>query len=131
MNKGIFAVVLGSLAASLCCITPVFALLAGFSSFAGAFSWMEDYRIYLIVFTLGVLTYVWYKQLNKNISCAISQESFINSKLFLILITIFAVLSLTFPYYGSFFIKEEKTKQSLIIKEKNILTYKIKIDKTG
>ena len=42
---GIFA----AIAASLCCITPLLAILAGASGIASAFSWLEPARPYLIV----------------------------------------------------------------------------------
>ncbi|MEJ7680346.1 MAG: hypothetical protein WKG06_21325 [Segetibacter sp.] len=41
--------------ASLCCITPVIALLAGSSSIAANFSWIEPARPYLIGLSIAVL----------------------------------------------------------------------------
>ena len=49
--------ILSAIAASLCCITPLLALIAGSTGVASAFSWMEPARPYLIGITLAVL--VW------------------------------------------------------------------------
>jgi mercuric ion transport protein len=51
--------VLSTFAASLCCITPVIALLAGSSSIAANFSWMEPARPYLIGLSIAVLAFAW------------------------------------------------------------------------
>lgn len=50
-------------AASLCCITPVIALVAGTSGMASAFSWMEPARPYLIGLTILTLGLAWYQKL--------------------------------------------------------------------
>ena len=55
--------VLTAIAASLCCITPVIALLAGGSSVAANFSWIEPARPYLIGLSIAVLTFAWYLKL--------------------------------------------------------------------
>ena len=57
--------VLSAIAASLCCITPVIALLAGSSSVAANFSWIEPARPYLIVVSIAVLAFAWYLRLNQ------------------------------------------------------------------
>ena len=44
--------VLTALAASICCITPVLAVLAGTTGLASTFSWIEPFRPYLIGFTV-------------------------------------------------------------------------------
>ncbi|MBO9682806.1 MAG: heavy metal transporter, partial [Flavisolibacter sp.] len=54
---------LSALAASLCCITPVIAMLAGSSSIAANFSWLEPARPYLIGLSIIVLAFAWYQQL--------------------------------------------------------------------
>lgn len=55
--------ILTAIAASLCCITPVLALLVGTSGIASSFSWMEPFRPYLIGFTILVIGYAWYQKL--------------------------------------------------------------------
>ena len=52
-----------AIAASLCCITPVIALLAGSSSIAANFSWIEPARPYLIGLSIAVLAFAWYLKL--------------------------------------------------------------------
>ena len=47
-NKLIGAGLLTAIAASLCCITPVLALIAGTSGLASTFSWLEPFRPYFI-----------------------------------------------------------------------------------
>lgn len=46
---------LTAIAASLCCITPVLALVAGTSGLASTFSWLEPFRPYFIGLTVLVL----------------------------------------------------------------------------
>lgn len=50
-NKLIGAGLLTAIAASLCCITPVLALIAGSSRLATTFSWFEPFRPYFIGLT--------------------------------------------------------------------------------
>ena len=47
-KKLIGAGLLTAIAASLCCITPVLALVAGTSGLASTFSWLEPARPYFI-----------------------------------------------------------------------------------
>lgn len=99
---------LTAIAASLCCITPVIALIAGTSGMASTFSWMEPARPYLIGFTILTLGFAWYQKLKpkKEVDCNCDTEekqSFMQSKLFLGIITVFAALMLSFPYYSHMF----------------------------
>jgi len=108
--------IITAIGASLCCITPVLALISGASGIASSFSWMEPFRPYLIVITLGVLGFAWYQKLKpktaEEIACACEDDekpSFFQSKTFLSIITVFAILMLAFPYYGqAFYPKENK-----------------------
>jgi mercuric ion transport protein len=54
---------LSAIAASLCCITPVIALIAGTSGIAASFSWIEPARPFLIGLTGVVLGFAWYQKL--------------------------------------------------------------------
>jgi copper chaperone CopZ len=99
---------LTAIAASLCCITPVIALIAGTSGLASTFSWMEPARPYLIGFTILTLGFAWYQKLKpqKEVDCNCDTEdkkSFMQTKLLLGLITVFAAIMLTFPYYSHVF----------------------------
>jgi mercuric ion transport protein len=70
-NKLIGAGLLTAIAASLCCITPVLALIAGTSGLASTFSWLEPFRPYFIGLTILVLGFAWYQKLKpqKKIDC--------------------------------------------------------------
>lgn len=52
--------VLSGFAASLCCITPVIALIAGSSSLVSRLSWIEPARPYLVGISIAVLAFAWY-----------------------------------------------------------------------
>lgn len=98
---------LSALAASLCCITPIIALLAGSSSVAANLSWIEPARPYLISLSVATLVLAWYqklkptKQIGIDCNCEIpTKTSFIQSITFLIIITIFSLVMITFPLYA-------------------------------
>lgn len=117
LGSGIFA----AIAASLCCITPVLALIAGTSGIASTFSWIEPFRPFFIGLTGLILFFAWYQKLrpDKEIECNCEVEEkpkFINTKPFLGIITIFAVFMLAFPYYsGIFYPRPEKQISSVAI----------------
>lgn len=109
---------LTAIAASLCCITPVIALVAGTSGMASTFSWMEPARPYLIGFTILTLGFAWYQKLKpqKEVDCNCDtdeKKSFMQSKLFLLIITVFAAVMLTFPYYSHVFYDNEVSGTSI------------------
>lgn len=89
-NKNIMTVLGATIPASLCCITPVLAVLAGASSFASSFSWLAPCHNYLVIFTLLVLVYAWYDKLKsaKEIDCECDEKGFFSGKLFLALVTV-------------------------------------------
>lgn len=110
-----------AVSASLCCITPVLALISGTSGIASTFSFMEPFRPYLIATTVLILSLAWYQKIkrDKNIACAcepinsknneLKSGKFLQSKSFLAIVTVFAALMLAFPYYAAvFFPKTEK-----------------------
>ncbi|OGU40932.1 MAG: heavy metal transporter [Ignavibacteria bacterium RIFOXYB2_FULL_35_12] len=111
-----------ALLASLCCITPVLAIFGGLSGIASTFSFLEPLRPYFIVFTAIILGYAFYnayKPKKKNeIECACDDEnvetkkSFINSKSFLWIVTVIAVVLITFPYYSQAFFPESQSELS-------------------
>jgi len=133
MDKKLITGIFTAIAASLCCITPVLAVLASSSGFAATFSWMEPFRPYLIVITIVVLAYAWWDKLKpkkEGIACDCEvdgKESFWYSKNFLAIVTIFAGLALTFPYYGQKFIKSDAPK-TIIVQANNIEHNLIKVD---
>ena len=66
--------VLTALAASICCITPVLAVIAGTSGIASTFSWVEPFRPYLIGLTVLVLVFAWYQKLQPKTEAEIDCE---------------------------------------------------------
>lgn len=133
MNSGKVAgtSIITAIAASLCCITPVLALIAGTGSFASSFSWIEPARPYLIGLTITVLVFAWYQRLKPqakdDCGCAVDQKpKFFQSKTFLILITLFAGLMISFPFYvKAFFPKSQKS--TTVIDKSNIQTVELNI----
>ena len=123
-RKLIGAGLLTAIAASLCCITPVLALIAGTSGLASTFSWLEPLRLYFIGLTILVLGFAWVQKLNtkKQIDCNCETEEkpkFIQSKMFLGIVTALAIVILAFPYYSNnFYPKTEK--QIIIVDKSNI-----------
>ena len=130
-NKLIGAGVLTAITASLCCITPVLALIAGTSGIASTFSWIEPFRPYLIGLTVLVLGFAWYQKLKprKEIDCECETDEkpkFIQKKTFLGIVTVFAIVMLAFPYYsGVFYPKTEK--QIIVVDKSDIKTTEFKI----
>ncbi|OFY63727.1 MAG: heavy metal transporter [Bacteroidetes bacterium RIFCSPLOWO2_02_FULL_36_8] len=116
-SKGLVgAGILSALAASLCCITPLLALIAGTSGFASAFSWLEPARPYLMGVTVLVLGFAWYQKLKPkkakiNCACEVDEKpSFLQTKSFLGIVTVFAVLMLAFPNYSHVFYPKTESK---------------------
>jgi mercuric ion transport protein len=70
-NKVVTVGILTAISASLCCITPVLALIAGTSGIASTFSWIEPFRPYFIGLTVLVLGFAWYQKLKpkKQVDC--------------------------------------------------------------
>jgi mercuric ion transport protein len=106
-SKSLFgAGLLAALAASLCCITPLLAVVGGLGGAASSFAWLEPYRLYLVALTVAVLGYAWYRQLRPAPAatdcCAVTaKRSVMQSNGFLATVTVLAVLLLAFPYYGA------------------------------
>lgn len=133
MDKKVITGISAAFGASLCCITPVLAVLAGSTGMASSFSWMEPFRPYLISLTVIVLTYAWWDKLKPvkegmDCSCEVEGEvSFWYSKKLLAIITIFATAMLSFPYWGDSLIKSDKPKL-IIVDKKNIVKSTINIE---
>ncbi len=118
-NRLIGTSVLAAITASICCITPVLALIAGTSGIASTFSWIEPFRPFLIGFTILVLVFAWYQQLRPKtkveLECVCDEDektSFWQSKKFLGIITVFAAIMLAFPYYSSIFYPKNESNTS-------------------
>jgi mercuric ion transport protein len=135
-NKLIGAGVLTAFTASLCCITPVLALMAGTSGIASTFSWIEPFRPYLIGLTILVIVFAWYQKLipiiigtKKEIDCECEEDEkpkFIQSKTFLGIVTVFALVMLAFPNYSYVFYPNTE-KQLIVVDKSDIKTTEFKI----
>ncbi|PVY38933.1 mercuric transport protein MerTP [Pontibacter virosus] len=99
--------VLSALAASLCCITPLLALVAGTSGLASSFAFLEPYRYVLMGVTVLVLGLAWYQRLRTSsqddCGCETDRKGFFQSKTFLALVTAFAAVMLAFPSFSHVF----------------------------
>lgn len=131
-KKLVGTTIFAAIAASLCCITPVLALIAGTSGIASTFSWIEPFRPYLVAITIFVLLFAWYQKLKPKkgeIDCECDDEKpkFINSKKFLLLVTLFAGLMLVFPSYTQIFYPNTN-KEVVYVSESNVskIEYNIK-----
>ena len=123
-KKLIGAGLLTAIAASLCCITPVLALIAGTSGLTSTFSWLEPFRPYFIGLTILVLGFAWYQKLKpqKKNDCKCETEEkpkYIQSKIFLGIVTAFAIVMLAFPNYSSIFYPKTE-KQIIVVDKSNI-----------
>lgn len=130
-KKIIGAGLLTAIAASLCCITPVLALVAGTSGLASTFSWLEPARPYFIGLTILVLGFAWYQKLKpkSKIDCNCETEEkpkFIQSKMFLGIVTAFAIVMLAFPYYAHIFYPKTE-KQVIVVDKSNVQTVEFTI----
>jgi mercuric ion transport protein len=132
-TKSAGAGLLVAVTASLCCITPVLALISGTSGIAASFSWMEPYRPFLIGITVLVLAFAWYQKLKPKkaeIDCACDEdekEPFMQSKLFLGMITVFAAIMLAFPYY-SYIFYPEINKDNIAVNESTIYDVSLAVE---
>ena len=118
MSAGVFT----AIAASLCCITPVIAILAGTSGLASGFSWTEPARPYLIGFTIAILGFAWYQKLRPrpidDCGCVVDEKpKFVQSKTFLLIITLFAALMISFPSYAKVFFP--RSEQEVVVTDKS------------
>lgn len=104
--------VLTALTASMCCITPVLAILGGTGSIATSVHWLEPFRPYFISASVLVLGLAWFQSFSvkkDDCDCEIpKKKSFFQSRRFLSAITIFSFLLIAFPSYSKFFFQNSK-----------------------
>ncbi|MEC3965609.1 MULTISPECIES: mercuric transport protein MerTP [Flavobacteriaceae] len=125
--SAMFTGVFTAITASLCCITPVLALIAGTSGMASTFAWLEAFRPFFIGLTVLVLGFAWYQKLKsksqQEIDCACENDvkpSFLQSKRFLLFVTLFAGLMLAFPYFSGLFYAQP-TKEIIYVQQDNMV----------
>jgi len=103
--------VLAAVAASLCCILPIVAVIAGVSGFAAS-QFFEQWRPYLLAVTFGLLAlgfYLTYRRVPKEACepgsvCARPGFGKWNRRV-LWLATVFVGLFATFPYYSGWVVR--------------------------
>lgn len=130
-NKLIKSGVITAIAASLCCITPFLALIAGTTSITSMFSWIAPFRPFLVGLTILILGIAWYKQIKsqKEIDCECDTEGkpkFKQSKTFLGIVTVFAIGMLAFPFYSGIFYPNTE-KQMVVVDKSDIKTIEFHI----
>ena len=117
---------LAAVAASSCCIPPVIAALAGVGGIAGSLSWMEPLRPYLIVLAVVAIGYAWYKYYQgqkMDACCAIdAKPKWYQSRGFLVGVSIFAAVSIAFPYYSSIFFPSHEQKEVVVVNAADVQT---------
>ena len=122
--------VIAAIAASSCCIPPVIALIAGVGGASSSLSWMEPLRPYLIVLAVVAIAYAWYNHLKPkaedDCGCDIEKPKFFQTKKFLIGMTLFAAISISFPYYSGIFYSENK--QEVLISDEDLKIITMNID---
>lgn len=136
-KKWIGAGMLAAIAASLCCITPVLAVLGGLGGIASTFSWLDPLRPYLIGFTAIVLGYAFYNAYKPkkegDLECACeddespAKKNFINSKKFLWIVTGVSILMFAFPSYSHIFFPDTNNT-IVVVNESNIIEVKLFIE---
>ncbi len=133
-NTAAYTGIFTAVVASVCCITPVLALIAGTSGIASTFSWVEPFRPYLIALTIIVLVFAWFQKLRpktqEELDCACEDDAkptFWQSKQFLFIVTLFAGLMLAFPYYSNLFYAQP-TKDIVYVSQSNIETQTFEVE---
>ncbi len=125
-NKWAGLGVLSAVAASLCCIVPALAFIAGVSGLAAAVSWLEPVRPYLMVLSIAVLGFAWYRKLKPQpatCTCGASNKTpFLQSKTFLAVVTAFALLMMTFPWYADAFYPHTPQKKVVVVQASDVQT---------
>ena len=130
-KKAILTGVLAAVAASSCCIPPFIALIAGVGGGASSLSWMEPFRPYLIGFAIVSIGYAWYNHLKPkqkdDCGCSIEKPKWYQTKGFLIGMTLFAALSIGFPYFSHLLYPNNK-KETQLSNSKNLEEIKLEIE---
>lgn len=131
-NKSAIGVgLLTAIASSLCCITPLLAVLAGTTSLATAFQWLEPLQPYLIGLTVAALGFAWYQQLKPvaqdECGCEVPKTSFFQGKSFLGIVTVFAALMLAFPLYSKALFPNQDRQAISAIDESQLQTVEFEV----
>ncbi len=109
MKTHSFLGVLTALSASMCCITPVLAMTSGTTSLATSMHWAEPLRPYFIGLSIFVLGFAWINAFRSKAAdeCGCEEKPrFLQSKTFLIIVTVVSGLLITFPSYSAYLLNE-------------------------
>jgi copper chaperone CopZ len=131
MKMQIILSVFTALGASLCCIVPALAMVAGTGSAVANFGWAEPFRPYLVASTFLILGFAWLQNLRakKEDDCACKKKpSFFQSRKFLGAITVLSLLLISFPSYSKIFIQ---TSQMVTANQEQDKTKKITLSVRG
>jgi copper chaperone CopZ len=131
-SKGaVFTGLVAALAASSCCIPPVIAAIAGAGGASSSLAWMEPYRPYLIGLAILAIGYAWYSHLKPkevdDCGCAIGKPKWYQTRTFLVSMTLFAALSITFPYYSGIFFPDN-AKNVIVENKEDLQTIEVTIE---
>ncbi|MBZ9731528.1 mercuric transport protein MerTP [Salegentibacter sp. JZCK2] len=124
--------IVAALAASSCCIPPVIAAIAGIGGISSGLSWVEPLRPYLIGLAVIAIGYAWYAHLKpkKEEDCCVSDNKpkWYQTKGFLMGITIFAAVSIAFPYYSGIFFPGNTANKTIVVKENDLTETELTIE---
>lgn len=134
-GKLIGAGVISAIAASLCCLAPALVLLGGSGSIASSFARMEPARPYLIGLTILAISLAWYRKLKppqkRDCDCSTGKKTaFFQSRIFLLAVTLFAAVMITFPLYANVFFPEN-AKTVFVAEKPSIQTVVLSIRGMG
>ena len=94
---------LAAVAASLCCIAPLLALLSGGTGLISGLSWVGPLRPYLIGFSALALSAAWYFHLRpapvEACDCPPEKQSLLQSRGFLTVVSVLAIVFLAIPSF--------------------------------
>lgn len=131
-NKSAIGVgLLTAIGSSLCCITPLLAVLAGTTGLATTFQWVEPLRPYLIGLTVAALGFAWYQQfkpvVQDDCGCEVTETSFFKGKSFLGIVTVFAALMLAFPLYSQILFPNQERQEISTIDKSQLQTVEFEV----
>jgi copper chaperone CopZ len=130
-NRALLTGVVAALAASSCCIPPLIALIAGVGGASSSLSWVEPFRPYLVGFAILALGYAWYAHLKPkkadDCGCEIEKPKFYQTRGFLVGMSIFALLSITLPYYSGIFYADN-AKEVIVSNKDDLIQTTVEIE---
>jgi len=131
LNGAVTTGVFAALGASSCCIPPIIVAISGVGGVSSSLSWMEPFRPYLIAIAALSISYAWYAYLNPKKSddcdCTVEKLNFFQKRGFLIGMTLFALISITMPYYSHLLVSNNK-KEVLKFDSINLQNVNIRIE---